>query len=356
MEMTNIFLETDEQNNTSIDLFETAQYDVDQFEEESRKTGIGLIAPNNPILSKKLENIDAGLYLFGAESNVGKTALMTNIIYDICSYEENHAYGLFFTLDDSKKEVIPRIVAMNKSIPIGCISKPKRYEELIKEDKDNAHIYTEYLTKRTQGLEELKNMHKHFKIIDTEKDGKSDIVINNSTDIYNYIQKSLIYLKSIDENYKLIIAIDSISDIMLPNEPRYNSMTKEEKKSTVAKMVKKWTKEFNVAIFASIHLKKLNMNRRPVLDDLKDSGEFVYEASVVFLLYSDVGKNKSSAKIYYEDADIEGKRPIIEVDWAKNKKSSYKGRTFYYFAPEYSKTVECNKENNEHYEQLIYEI
>lgn len=352
----NIFImEEDKSKVTTVDLFSGAKYDIAQFREQAEKTGVGLIAPSFPAFSEYIENIDAGLYLFGAESNVGKTALKTNLMYDICAHKPNNCYGLFFTLDDSKKEVIPRIVAMNKSIPIGCISKPSRYREMIENNDENSALYAEYLLKREEGLEDLSNMYNHFKIVDTEKDGETDVEIRNSDDIENYIKKAIVYIKSVDENMKLIISIDSISDVVLPSEPRYNSMNKEEKKSTIAKIVKGWTKKYDLPIFASIHLKKINMNRRPMLDDLRDSGEFVYEASAVFLLHSDVSKNKNAANIYYEDEDITGKRPIIEMDWAKNKKSSHKGRTFFYFAPEYSKAVECGKDAMDRYEKLIYE-
>jgi len=41
---------------------------------------------------------------------------------------------------------------------------------------------------------------------------------------------------------------------------------------------------------------------------------------------------------------INFKQPVIELDWAKNKKSSYKGISYYHFTTEYSKLTEYSKE------------
>ena len=51
----------------------------------------------------------------------------------------------------------------------------------------------------------------------------------------------------------------------------------------------------------------------------------------------------------------EEKLPIIEFDWAKNKKSSYKGRSFCYFAPEMSRAAECNADAMRRFNALLYE-
>ena len=82
----------------------------------------------------------------------------------------------------------------------------------------------------------------------------------------------------------------------------------------------------------------------------------MYEASVVWLVYNDVSKNKAAAKISWNDKDAEGNLgAIIELDWAKNKKSSYKGRTFNMFKPYYSLCKECPKDDCKRYDAFIYQ-
>ena len=119
-------------------------------------------------------------------------------------------------------------------------------------------------------------------------------------------------------------------------------------------MLKEWSTTLNIPIFGSRHLSKLKQNRRPILDDLKDSNEYVYEASVVWLIYNDVSKNKEASTIFSTQEGVSEKQPVIEIDWAKNKKSSYKGRTYTYFSPNYSKTVECDRDLTKRFDALIY--
>ena len=344
---------TDENAEEQIeDFFEETLEDLAEFEENAWKKGDGLELSSYPIFTEKLEGLDSGFYLFAGLSNHGKSALMMNMLYDICSNEKNNAFGLYISLDDSSNEIIARIISMTEKIPIGVSAKPQRYKNIL----DNADLeiayspeYTlikEQLQKRQEGLEKLKRMNNIIKIVDNKK-GK----VSNIERIYNYIKKIKLYLQAKDPNKKLVIAIDSINDITL----NYKVKEGETVSSEVAKTVKAWTVEFDCPIFASTHIRKINANRRPVLDDLKDSTVLVYEASVVFIIYNDVSANKNSAKIFQQKLDSETKEPILEIDWAKNKKSSYKGRTFCYFKPEYSKTLECNEEDNKRFSALVYE-
>ena len=81
-----------------------------------------------------------------------------------------------------------------------------------------------------------------------------------------------------------------------------------------------------------------------------------YEADVIFLVYNDVSRNKDAAKIYSRAGEDGPKQPILELDWAKNKISSYKGRTFCYFSPEYSKSIECDEDDARRFNALVYQI
>ena len=50
------------------------------------------------------------------------------------------------------------------------------------------------------------------------------------------------------------------------------------------------------------------------------------------------------------------KKPVLEVDWAKNKISSYKGVTFCNFSPGYNKCVEVNEAAAEQYTIKLYTL
>lgn len=342
-----------------IDLFTEAEQDIDEFDEEAWQTGEGYTAPSYPIITEKLEGFSEALMLFAGPSNAGKSAMMMNMLYDLCTHEENKLFGIYFSLDDSRKEIIPRVVAMDQRIPISAVSKPARYQNFIDsveangtqdDDMNAAKViqYMEYLEKRREGLDRLKQHCNKFKIEDSTRS-------TTLKQIEDFIDKAIQYVKSIDEEMNVIVAIDSINDIQLGEG--YSARSNNEKLDIVARVVKHWTVKYKILIFASTHLRKLNGNRRPTLDDLKESNTLVYEASVIWLIYNDVSANKNSAKVYYVESEGEQaeKRPIIEMDWAKNKKSSYKGRSFNFFSPEHSKAIECDEQISKRYNALVYE-
>lgn len=335
--------------------FELSRSNYDEFDIKARTKGNGYKIPNYPFIESKLEGLEAGLYLFSGESNSGKSAAMMNIMKDICSYEDNNLFGIYYSLDDTKHEIIPRIIAMEQSIPIGVASKPRRYEEMLEDAEtfgDNEAIYREYLDKRQIGLDKLKSEANKFLIEDANK-------IKTSTDIVNHIKMVKTFLKSYyneqgdtekANKMNVIIAIDALNDIKL--DPKvYGRIRKEDASEEVAKFVKDLSVQFDIVVFASSHLRKLNGNRRPMLDDLREANTLVYEASVVWLVYNDVSKNKQGAKIYWNDNQTPG--PILEMDWAKNKKSSFKGRSFNKFRPNLSQIKECTPKEMEAYENLI---
>lgn len=353
------------------DFFKTSLEDLESFDNNAWNKGDGFKMPNFPIITEKLEGLDSGLYLFAGKSNHGKSAIMMNLMQDACSNSENKLFGIYYSLDDSKNEIIPRLIAMDQSIPIGVAAKPQRWRNLIDEamktveysetgeviniaddmkEHDNnmepnidIEKYEEYLNRREIGLQSLRDSVNHFKIEDSTK-------IKNADDMYEHIKMVLTYLRAEDPEYRLLIAIDSINDLRLTYKPNDNDVL-----AAVAKTVKEWTVEFDCPIFASTHIRKLNGTRRPTLEDLKDSTVLVYEASVVWIVYNDVSENKQGANIYQIDSNGEGiKIPVLEIDWAKNKKSSYKGHSFCYFRPEFSKALEADKDTGERFTQLIY--
>ncbi len=337
-----------EQNNSEEaweDIFESTEDDINDFEEHVENKGKGYKSPSFPMLEEKVEGLEAGMYLFAGESNSGKTALMMNLLFDLCTCEENNLFGIYYSLDDSKNEIFPRFIAMDQMIPIGAVSKPKRYQDKIDDLDEKAVEYEEYLDRRKIGIERMRSLKTKLKILDGNN-------IKSAEQLHNHIGKVKIFLEAEAPEKNLIIAIDALNDIRF-EEKRLKPGN--ELNSEIARTVKGWATEFGIPIFGSCHLRKINGNRRPVLDDLKESGEYVYEASLTWLVHNEVSKNKQASNIYYNTTESEEKMPILEIDWAKNKKSSFKGRTYCYFLPEMSKLTECDKESSKRFDALIYE-
>lgn len=332
------------ENEVVFDFMESTISDLDRFDTLAWSKGDGYCFPKYPKITSYLEGLEEGLYLVCGESNTGKSALMMNLLYDLCMHSNNKLFGIYYSLDDTKFEIIPRIIAMDQSIPIGVGAKPQRYQNLIDQGDENAIMYMQYIEARKTGLEKLRSNNNHFKIEDSES-------IKTAEDIFTHMKQLQHYVKSIDPEMNIVVAIDALDDIRFANK-HFGSTT--DRHAEIARTVKQWVVDLHVPIFGSRHLSKLRQNRRPNLDDLKDSNEYVYEASVVWLVHNDVSKNKQAANVYYSAEGTVEKLPVLEIDWAKNKKSSFKGRTYAYFIPEYSKATECNDNDTKRYDVLVY--
>ena len=333
--------------------YDLAQQVYDTFDQFAHKKGSGYMVQNFPVFNKRLEGMEEGLYVFAGESNSGKTAVVMNLIWQICTYAANKLFGIYYSLDDNTNEVIPRLIAMNQEIPISVASKPQRYLDFLEQTKnvldpaimEQRDAVTTYLDKRQIGLEELKAANKQLLVIDRER-------IHNLEELLDHAKKVQLYVKSFNPDNNIIIAIDSLADLTVDSK-KFN--TDRERIDYISQAVKRAANiDLKIPVLGTYHLRKLNHSGRPTLDDVKESGRLVYEASMVFLVFNDVSKNKEAASVFYSVEDNEYKQPIIELDWAKNKKSSYKGRTYHYFIPDYSKVIECEETVHKRYDALIY--
>ena len=334
-------------NKTQIqDYYSNLANDIDKFDDLAWKSKTGYDTPHFPSFTKNLEGWSPGFYTFAGAANHGKTAMLLNILEDLCMTEENKLFGIFFSLDDSKNKVIPRVVAMRETIPISAVAKPARYKQMIDNGHEDTLLFNEYLTKRKEGLESLKADSNKMVIFDSTE-------IKTFTQLYDTIKNVYMYVKSQDEDANIVVAIDSLKDVVLDDI----KLDASERIAEVARRIKDISIEFNCIVLSSMHLRKLNATRRPTLDDLREANTLEYELDACFLVYNDVSKNKQSAKIFrYEDEhDIE-KKPVLEVDWAKNKISSYKGVTFCNFSPGYNKCTEVSEVAAEQYTIKLYSL
>lgn len=330
---------------TTLNYFNKLKEDIQVFDDRAWNLKEGYKSTKFSHFSENLEGWTSGLYIFAGPSNAGKTAIMVNIAEDLCMNKDNKLFCLVLSLDDDKKVVIPRIVAMRENIPIGVVSKPYRYESHIRNGHDKRDEYIEFLEKRQRGIERLVKDSDKLAIFDS-------MDINDINDLEDTVRRAHNFVKTLDPDANIMVVIDSLKDVNILDG---NNLTDNDKINRVSSAVKKLSVELDIIVFGSMHLRKLNANRRPTIDDLKDSNRLEYEASCIFLVFNDISRNKESAKIYAKDLHSDNKIPVLEVDWAKNKVSSYKGRSFCYFVTEHSKAIQCIEEDCRRFTSLLYE-
>jgi len=338
--------ETDELTVPSEDFIATTYDDYEAFNTKAWNAGNGYETGTFPIFDEKMEGLEQGLFLFAGESNHGKSAILLELLWSYCMNEDNKLFGIYFSLDDTKDKIIPRLIAKNQKIPISVVSKPQRYQNAIDNRIDNYEAYPELLEKREAGFEELRQTADRFKVVDGTQ-------ITCGEQLIDYCQKLQAYIRAANgDDWNIIVGIDSVSDVEWHGQ---TFKSENEENNFNAKQLKRLAVEMlHCPVFGSIHLRKVDQNKRPTIADVKESGRYVYEADLVFLVYNDVCRNKESAAIYFNDPGSTAKGAVVELDWAKNKVSSFKGRTYQNFFTNYSKMVECTVEETERFNRLIY--
>ena len=221
--------------------------------------------------------------MFARQSNHGKSAFALSLAWDYMSCPENRLYLIYFSLDDTANDIYPRIISMNEDIPISVASKPVMYEHKRDDDYMNAEYYTELLNKGQAGAEQLIELGEKFTLLDG-----TDITCGE--DILVKCEQIKTAIRTEDRRANIIVVIDSLMDI----EWRDKSFKSDkELNDYTAKQIKKWSVEIlDCPIFGTLHLRKIDQNRRPMISDVKESGRYAYEASFLGLIHNDVSCNK----------------------------------------------------------------
>jgi replicative DNA helicase len=296
-------------------------------------------------LNNAFEGLQPGLIIVGGQPNVGKSALCMQLGWRIAYANQqvvegvrpNKAYVLYFSLDDNASEILPRVVAIEENIPINIVKAPVKFED---ERPD-------LIARRANGFKKLKSMLNYFKIIDSTH-GTSIEFIENT------IRAHHLELQGKDEAYKMVVIIDNFHDITVDE---INFRDNENSKFTyISDKLSHICTQFDIPVICTAEFRKLNGNRRPMVDDLRESGKIAYEAKAIMLCYNEVGLRGEAATIYFNRGEAEFanyKQPVLEVKVGKNKYSSYKGRLFYNFYPERSLLREVDAADAQKYSQMV---
>ena len=290
--------------------------------------------------NKAFDGLQSGLMFIAGQPNIGKSALCIQLAWMISQANKqttkdrpNKAYVLYFSLDDNAEEILPRVIAIDQKIPINAIKSPKKFEDSV-----------ELMTRRSIGLNKLKDSINHFKIIDSRQGTSVEFIEKE-------IKRHQLELAMKDESYKLVIFIDNFHDVTVDgtsfrgdNNAKYDFIAGE---------LSRLCTQYDIPMICTAEFRKLNGNRRPTNDDLRESVKISYEAKAILLCYNEVGIRGEASNIYWQKAGNPLKQPVLEVKFGKNKYTSFKNRIFFEFMPEMSYLKEASEQSNQKYNQMI---
>lgn len=279
---------------------------------------------------------DGGFYpgftIIGGDSNLGKTALMTNLAWNIISNNDN-VYVMDFSLDDAMRDKLSRMAACSGKLIINAVKTPLRYQQ-----------YPLMLARRKIAMLQLRSMADKYCAYDASFSTYVE-------DIQKEIIDRKIYFDEHGINKKLVVFIDNFHDMEIRDQPNLDPNTKFD---VLAQWCSDFAEQYNIVLICTAELKKLNGSKRPMLDDIRQSVKIKYEAKAVILVYNEVHYKNEAASVYYTVPNNPYKQPIFEVHFAKNKFGTYKGRNYFEFYPEMAYLKECDDKSQQSYNSIIY--
>lgn len=306
---------------------------LDKFEQEAwSPSNIGIKTGYNCIDNAFGGGLYAGVVMIAGDSNLGKTALISNLALNVIQNNDD-VYVMDFSLDDAMPDKLARMVACSGKIVINSVKTPLKYKN-----------YPIMIMRRKKALIDLRGMTDKYRAYDSSF---STFV----EDIHQEIVNKLIYFDEHKINKKLVVFIDNFHDMDIRDQP---NLSAKDKFDTLAQWCQDFSTKYNITLVCSAELKKLNGTRRPQLDDMRESVKIKYAAKAVLLVYNEVHYKGEAANIYYSVNNNPYKQPIFEVHFAKNKFGTYKGRNFFEFYPDMAYLKECDLQAQKTYTSIVY--
>ncbi len=257
--------------------------------------------PNKPLgfpltkfkeLGKHTDGIQPGFYHLAAESNIGKTAVFTNLALDLLETNPDLSI-MYFSLDDSRRYTAYRFLSILSQLHINNIQKPKidpfNFEKLA----DAREIFLDLVDSERLIVKDLGDL--------THIDQLHTIITS-----FGDLSKLVVF---VDGLYNLEVTADGNQGIRIENIER-------------AQKIKQIVDTYKLPFLSTGELRKKMKNEgkktKPTLHDLMETGKYAYNANVVWLLSQ-----------YTSDALMN--LDTLTLEFAKNKLSDFKGEQYLLF-------------------------
>ncbi len=271
-------------NSIPFDIELEEQFALDDTRDPNKLLGLPLTKFKE--LAKNIDGLQVGFYLLGAESNVGKTALLTNLCLDILETNPDSTV-IYFSLDDSRKYTAYRFLSIMTRLHINETRKQQR-DPLKKQILETGrHEFLDYI--------------------------RSGRLVVRDIETANHITHLEAAIKQVSDKSNLVVFVDGLYNMEVGD--RFKSIREENIER--ARQIKALVDIYRIPILTTGELRKKDQttskDKAPTLHDLMETGKFAYNANVVWLLY---GKNE----------DLKNSEPLLTLEYVKNKLSDYKGK------------------------------
>jgi len=155
---------------------------IKQFQDDDKRDPnqlLGLPLTKFNTLANNIDGIQPGFYFLGAESNVGKTAVLTNLALDLLDTNPD-ATVLYFSLDDSRIYTSYRCLSILTGFHINDVRKPNVTHSDYQTLQAQRNVLLDYIqTERLilKDLSEVNHMDHLMKTVDEHSDHEKLVVL-----------------------------------------------------------------------------------------------------------------------------------------------------------------------------------
>lgn len=262
-------------------------------------------------VQKDLEGIQAGLYILGAQTNVGKTAFVANLALNLIEHNQELKI-VYLSLDDNKDIIASRIRSI-MAFTERSFSDRKKYEE----SNISINEFRKALPDIAKRQKRERINAQFFKYI---QDGKLELYdigdAPNLSDIELLVRQKA--------NKPLVVIIDGLYNACVSE----NIAGKREENIERANKIKALVDTYSLPLICTAEVRKKSTGQKGeiTVDDLMETGKFGYNANLVWLLYQD-GKEK----------DDNDEMVTLSLTYAKNKLTGFKGTQEIQYYRKYAK-------------------
>lgn len=222
---------------------------LNEFEKESWNTNRTGFKTGFESIDKAFNGgLKSGFQIIAADSNIGKTAIISQLALQVASLNKN-AYVMDFSLDDPMPDKVSRIIASSSKVILDAVKYPLNYTHL-----------PEMLGRRKKGLNKLRELNSNYMPYDS----------NDTTfieDIEKEVTEMMITFESLGINKRPVVFIDNFHDLNIKDKPNFQD---KQKFDFIAQWAADLAIKYDIPVVCSAELKKLNSSRRPILDDIRE--------------------------------------------------------------------------------------
>ena len=257
--------------------------------------------PNKPLgfpltkfkeLGEHTDGIQPGFYHLAAESNIGKTAVFTNLALDLLETNSDVSV-MYFSLDDARRYTAYRFLSILSQLHINKIQKPQI---------DPANF---------NKIVDARN-----KFLDLVDIGR--LIVKDLGDITHIDQLQSI-IKSVNDLSKLVVFVDGLYNLEVTADGNQGIRIENIER---AQKIKQIVDTYKIPFLSTGELRKKmkteGKKTKPTLHDLMETGKYAYNANVVWLLSS-------------HTVDPLNNIDTLSLEFAKNKLSDFKGEQYLVF-------------------------